>query len=134
MAFHKTYVPICLAGQAGLYAHSVAGLELHACWPVATSRKQRRAQLDQPSGTVSAGNNLFLFLHRHGIFLEVFTMDYHCSLHPISALSNLVKISLKVQKLSRKGGGEQMDERGVDRQHDLIIPAGIGIQARIEIF
>lgn len=27
-----------------------------------------------------------------------------------------------------------MDERGVDGQHDLIIPAGIGIQARIEIF
>lgn len=45
-----------------------------------------------------------------------------------------MKISLKVQKLSRKGGGEQMDERGADRQHDLIIPAGIGIQARTEIF
>lgn len=58
----------------------------------------------------------------------------NCRLHSISALSNLVKISQKVQKLSRKGGGEQMDERGVDRQHDLIIPAGIGIQARIEIF
>lgn len=58
----------------------------------------------------------------------------NCSLHSISALSNLVKISQKVQKLSRKGGGEQMDERGVDRQHDLIIPAGIGIEARIEIF
>lgn len=27
-----------------------------------------------------------------------------------------------------------MDERGVDRQHDLIIPAGIGIEARIEVF
>lgn len=78
----------------------------------------------------SQHRKLFLFLSRHGIFLEVFTMGYRCSLHPISALSNLVKISLKVQKLSREGGGEQMDERGVDRQHDLIIPAGIGIQAR----
>lgn len=82
--------------------------------------KQRRAQLGQLSGTFSAGNNLFLFLPRHGIFMKVFTMDYHCSLRPISALPNLVKISLKVQKLSKKGGGEQMDERGVDRQHDLI--------------
>lgn len=96
--------------------------------------KQSRAQLGRLSGTFRAGNNLFLFLPRHGIFMKVFTTDYLCSLHPISALSNLVKISLKVQKLSRKGGGEQMDERGVDRQHDLIIPAGIGIQARIEIF
>lgn len=134
VAFHKTYIPICLSGQAGLYAHPVAGLELHACWSVATAQKQWTAQLDQPLGKDSAWNSLFLFLLRHGIFLEVFTADYRCSLHPISALSNLVKISLKVQKLSRKGGGEQMDERGVDRQHDLIIPTGIGIQARIEIF
>lgn len=96
--------------------------------------KQLRAQLGQPSGTLTAGNNLALSLPRHEIFMEVFTTDYCCSLHPISALTNLVKISLKVQKLSRKGGGEQMDERGVDRQHDLIIPAGIRIQARIEIF
>lgn len=63
-----------------------------------------------------------------------FAIDYHCSLHSTSAMSNLVKISLKVQKLSRKGRAEQMDGRGVVRQHDLIIPAGIGIQARIEIF
>lgn len=96
--------------------------------------KQLRAQLGQPSGTLTTGNNLALSLPRHEIFMEVFTTDYRCSLHPISALTNLVKISLKVQKLSRKGRGEQMDERGVDRHHDLIIPAGIRIQARTEIF
>lgn len=27
-----------------------------------------------------------------------------------------------------------MDERGIDRQHDLIIPAGIGIQAELKYF
>lgn len=120
---------ICLAGRPGTYCNS------ELVWSYTGAGQQ------PPCGTVASIVPAFELRKQFGS-LSTQTWNFHgifhhwLSLQPPSYLC-FVKFGQnwpEGSKVIKERGGEQMDERGIDRQHDLIIPAGIGIQAELKYF